>query len=142
MEKEFHIRKGFTGHFPLCQPASTVPQPIFTREPSLPFITASSSLTDGARRSGPFSPNSPLLCARVATLAKIDAVEPAPITTSTLQCYHLCACVLEPSHHLLIPCSIVSTLPAALLPPIAVPTGTPCQELDDEALRSLSHWPS
>jgi hypothetical protein len=57
MEKEFHLGKGFTGHFPPCRPASAVPRPIFTREPSLPPITTLPSLIDGARLSGPFSPN-------------------------------------------------------------------------------------
>jgi hypothetical protein len=31
-------------------------------------------------------------------------------------------------------------LPAALLPPVPVPTGMPRQELDHEASHSLSHW--
>jgi hypothetical protein len=47
---------------------------------------------------------------------------------------------LEPLHHLLVLCSIVSMLPAALLPPVAVLAGMPRQELDDEASRSLSRW--
>jgi hypothetical protein len=61
--------------------------------------------------SGPFSPNLPLLRARVATPAKLPPSSWPPITTSVLPCCHLCACSLEPSHRLLMPCSIVSTLP-------------------------------
>jgi hypothetical protein len=56
----------------------------------------------------------PLLCARVATPAKLPPSSQPPVTTSALQCRHLCARALEPSHHLLVPCSIVSTLPLSL----------------------------
>jgi hypothetical protein len=53
------------------------------------------------------------------------------VTVSALQCRHLCARALEPSHRLLMTCSVTSMLPTALLLR---------QELDVEASRSLSHW--
>jgi hypothetical protein len=130
------------GSFPPHRPFSAMPRPIFMREPGLPPIITSSSLTNGAHLSGPFPPNSPSSMPAWQHWQKLTLLSRPPITTSTLQCHHLCTHALEPSHHLLMPCSIMSTLFVAMLPPVAALAKMSRQELDDEASRSLSRWPS
>jgi hypothetical protein len=74
------------------------------------FRFASPSLIDGARLSRLCPRNLPLLHARVAMPTKLQPSSRPLITTSTLQCRHMCVHALEPSHRLLVACSIVSTL--------------------------------
>jgi hypothetical protein len=91
----------------------------------LPPITAPPSLTDGAHLSRPSSPNPPLLHAHVSSPAEFPMSSWPHIECSHHLSAHMSTCRREPSHRLLILCSIMSTLPTVLLPPIAAPAGTP-----------------
>jgi hypothetical protein len=90
------------------------------------------------------SPNLPLLHAHVAPLAKLPPSSQPPVTTSALQCHHLFAHALEPSHHLLMLCSNESALlllychcSAAA---VVVLDEIPRQELGNEASHSPFRW--
>jgi hypothetical protein len=70
----------------------------------------------------------------VALPVKLPSLSRPPVTTSTLQCCHLCARALEPLCRFLISCSIVSALLAAPPPSSLRQPGCLRQGLDDEAL--------
>jgi hypothetical protein len=70
----------------------------------------------------------------VATPAELPMMSRPPVTASAPQRSHLCACILEPSHHSLVQCGITSALPLLALPSSLRQPGMPRQELDDEAL--------
>jgi hypothetical protein len=126
LEKEFKIEKSSWAVFSAPDPALHWPpshsharsQPVTARTPQ--------SLMAETRLLTPSSSNSPpLLHARMSSLAKFPSPRRPHVECSHHPNADLSTYRREPSHHLLVLCSIVSTLPTALLPPVAAPAGMP-----------------
>jgi hypothetical protein len=108
--------------FSAAGPALHRPRPISKHELSCHPITTLPSLIDETHHSGPSSPNPPCsapVCSRRPNSRCRFGHPLSARTTSMSICRH------ELSHRLLIPRSIASTLPAALLPPVAAPHAKP-----------------
>jgi hypothetical protein len=123
------------GHFPSHRPIATVPWPNPACETPVRYRFHATIVASWAPPVGALSPNPPpLLRARVATPVKLLLLNRPLITTSALQCRHLCARALEPPRHRAR--SVASCrhcrLRSALL--LAAPPGCWCQPLNDDAL--------
>jgi hypothetical protein len=68
---------------------------------------------------------SPRPHARVSSSVKFPSLSRPHIECSHHLNAHLSTCRREPSHRLLMSCSVASTLPAVLLPPVTAPAGMP-----------------
>jgi hypothetical protein len=88
------------------------PIPCVSRPVTVP---TSRSPPAGIHLSGPSFPNPPLLLTHVSSLASSPSLRRPCVDSFSPQCFHLCAHAREPSHRLLMPYSVVSVLPAALL---------------------------
>jgi hypothetical protein len=123
LENDLKWKKSLWVVFFAVGPALHQTQPIFTREPTrLPFPT-SQSLADGVHLSGQSSPN-PSLCSTPACHRRPISRRRAGHTLIAFTT-SLSTCRREPSHLLLVPWSITSSLAAALLPPVAAPARMP-----------------
>jgi hypothetical protein len=107
--------KGVLGHFPPRRPNATAPWPNPAHETPARYRSRATVTTTWDPPVGVICPQFSLLCARVATPVKFPPLSQPLITTSAPQCRRLCTRALEPSHRLLLPCSVMSMLPAALL---------------------------
>jgi hypothetical protein len=89
---------------------------------------------------GAVFPQSPLLHAHVSAPAEFPSLSRPHVECSHHLNAHLSAFCCEPSHRLLVPCSIASMLSAALLLPVAAP-GARRQSLAQPAPLAELTWP-
>jgi hypothetical protein len=89
--------------------------------------------------SGPPSPKFPLLRARVSSPVEFPPLSRPRVDSSTPQCRHLCARVLEPSRHRSCRVALSRRCPPALHLAVAAPPGCRCHSLDEEVL--VQHAP-
>jgi hypothetical protein len=138
------LEKGSRGHFLHASPALLcLPVQSYSRVGMLPFLVPWSPPAR-THLSGPSSPKSPLLRARVSSPASSPSLSHPCVDSFLPQCCHLCAHTREPSRRH--SCSMESCRRCRLCPTLLLTAspGCRCQPINDEALEqpaSLAELP-